>query len=154
MKPNTVKSKQATSPHSSPFPSFRFRPLSSFVLLSGVRQCQLSPGSVSKRAEPFHKLVNSGGEQKVTQQCRPPATQPTQTLPTLNTFANLSPMSVKPEGRTEQETVPLLMLRYSKMYFSHLERELVFLGQCPPCVSRQNILCCLGYCSPAALCLL
>lgn len=48
------------------------------------------PGSVSKRAEPFHKLVNSSSEQKVTEQSGAPGTGPTQMLPTLKTSANLS----------------------------------------------------------------
>lgn len=92
VKPNTVKSHFH-------IPLISLRPLYAFVLLSGVRQCQLPPGSVSNRAEPFHKLVNWGGEQKVTQQFRPLGTEPTPNACQLCMhLQTLSQMSAQPWG--------------------------------------------------------
>lgn len=72
---NTKMTGQHETEHSSlnkayfHIPAFFFLPFVLSMLLfmlSGVHHCQLSTGSVCKRAEPFHKLVNSVSKQKVT----------------------------------------------------------------------------------------
>lgn len=92
--PQEVEHPSVLIKHISPF--LAFRPLSirqspAFVLPSGARQCHLSMRSARKTAEPFHKLVNSDSERKVTQQFK---AEPTKTVPTLNTSADLCPVNM------------------------------------------------------------
>lgn len=88
-----------------------FGSLSACVLLSGAHQCQLSLGSVSKRAEPFHKPVGSGRDQKVIQQFRLPHIEHTQMLSTLNTSAINRPYMQPGEGIKQLDTCGARMLQ-------------------------------------------
>lgn len=144
-----------------------------FVCFLGVCLFQLTPSfhppthtSVWKRAEPFHKLVNSMQQQAKghsaiwTVQFYPRRCQ--LWIPP----ENLSPMSMQPWGGDRAIThtahhwgpdAPLQHCEVKPLRERERERrggELVRWGLWPLCASRQNILCWLAYCSPAALRLL
>lgn len=156
MKTNTVKFKQATFLAYPPFPFVLSLLL--FCLLFYVSVCYPRDPSARDRNLFTNLSIQAASKRSLNNLAR----ESTQTLPNtfsitylLNTSANLGPMSVQPQGRTEQsDTAPLLMFHCNNLYFWRYEGGLVFLGLGPLCVSRQNILCCRGYCSPAVLRLL
>lgn len=137
VKPNTAKSKHGTFLHSTP--TLSSCPFSSFVLLSGVYQCQLSPRICQQESGTFSQTCQSVAASK-------------RLLSNLVRLAPTDPNTANSEyicnlrGQKEQSPfvfgVLMLFIALCALFLPlREERELVFLGLWPLCVWRQNILC-------------
>lgn len=139
---NCKMNRQRETQHYTNHTHFHIFVLSSFVLLSVARRCLPSPRSVRKSAEPFHKPVNSGSEPKRS------LSNLDHSLLNPPVCCQLSIMR-RPNWNATWWTYratrhPSESWCFTETTHAATKRELVLSGLWPPCVERQNILCCLG----------